>query len=60
VVAAETIGDLAERRPELRGRYLGVQAGEEPEVELRPRFDASDFDVPGEAEARANRAADPP
>jgi hypothetical protein len=28
---------------------LGVQDGEEPEVELRPLFDPADFDVPGEA-----------
>jgi len=34
---------------------LGVQDGEEPEVELRPLFDPADFDVPGEAEARAKR-----
>ena len=34
---------------------IGVQAGEEPEVEIRPLFDASDFDVPGEAEERAER-----
>jgi hypothetical protein len=34
---------------------LGVQAGEEPEVELRPLFDPTDFDVPGEAEERAKR-----
>jgi len=33
----------------------GVQDGEEPEVELRPLFDPADFDVPGEAEARAKR-----
>jgi len=30
-------------------------AGEEAEVEIRPLFDASDFDVPGEAEERARR-----
>ncbi|HEX7843505.1 MAG TPA: YciI family protein [Kofleriaceae bacterium] len=34
---------------------LGVQDGEEAEVEIRPLFDASDFDVPGEAEERAKR-----
>ena len=34
---------------------LGVQDGEEAEVELRPLFDAADFDVPGEAEARAQQ-----
>ena len=34
---------------------LGVQNGEEPEVELRPLFDPADFDVPGEAEERAKR-----
>ena len=32
---------------------IGVQDGEEPEVEIRPLFDPSDFDVPGEAEERA-------
>lgn len=34
---------------------VGVQDGEEPEVEIRPLFDPSDFDVPGEAEERAKR-----
>ena len=34
---------------------LGVQDGEEPEVEIRPLFDPADFDVPGEAEERAKR-----
>ena len=34
---------------------IGVQNGEEPEVELRPLFDPADFDVPGEAEERAKR-----
>jgi hypothetical protein len=34
---------------------LGVQDGEEPEVELRPLFGPEDFDVPGEAEERAKR-----
>ena len=34
---------------------LGVQDGEEPEVELRPLFDPADFDVPGEAEERAKQ-----
>lgn len=34
---------------------LGVPDGEEPEVELRPLFDPTDFDVPGEAEERAKR-----
>ena len=34
---------------------LGEQDGEEAEVEIRPLFDASDFDVPGEAEERAKR-----
>jgi len=34
---------------------LGVQDGEEAEVELRPMFDPADFDVPGEAEERAKR-----
>jgi len=37
---------------------LGVQDGEEPEVELRPLFDPADFDVPGEAEERARRLAE--
>ena len=39
---------------------LGVQDGEEPEVELRPLFDPADFDVPGEAEERARRLAEQP
>ena len=34
---------------------LGAPDGEEPEVEIRPLFDAADFDVPGEAEERAKR-----
>jgi hypothetical protein len=34
---------------------LGVQDGEEPEVEIRPLFDPADFDVPGEAAERAKR-----
>ena len=33
----------------------GVHDGEEAEVELRPLFDPSEFDVPGEAEERAKR-----
>ena len=35
---------------------MGVQDGEELEVELRPLFDPADFDVPGEAEERAKRS----
>ena len=34
---------------------LGAQDGEEPEVEPRPLFDPSDFDVPGDGEVRAQR-----
>ena len=35
---------------------LGVHDGEEPEeVEIRPLFGPADFDVPGEAEERAQR-----
>ena len=34
---------------------LGVQNGEEAEVEIRPLFDPTEFDVPGEAEERAKR-----
>jgi hypothetical protein len=34
---------------------IGVQDGQEPEVEIRPLFDPADFDVPGEAEERAKR-----
>ena len=34
---------------------LGAPDGEEAEVEIRPLFDAADFDVPGEAEERAKR-----
>jgi hypothetical protein len=38
---------------------IDVRDGEEPEVEIRPLFDPTDFDVPGEAEARAKRLAGP-
>jgi hypothetical protein len=34
---------------------LGVDNGEEAEVEIRPLFDPAEFDVPGEAEERAKR-----
>ena len=34
---------------------LGMANGEEAEVELRPLFDPAEFDVPGEAEERAQR-----
>ena len=34
---------------------VGVQDGEEAEVEIRPLFDPTEFDVPGEAEERAKR-----
>jgi len=34
---------------------VGVQDGEEGEVEIRPLFDPTEFDVPGEAEERAKR-----
>lgn len=34
---------------------LGVHDGAEPEVEIRPLFDPTEFDVPGEAEERARR-----
>jgi hypothetical protein len=34
---------------------LGVPNGEEAEVEIRPLFDPTEFDVPGEAEERAKR-----
>ena len=34
---------------------IGVRDGEEAVVEIRPLYDASDFDVPGEAEERAKR-----
>ena len=37
---------------------IGVNDGEEAEVEIRPLFDASDFDVPGEAEEHAKRAGE--
>ena len=39
---------------------VGVRDGQELEVEIRPLFDASDFDVPGEAEERAKRQAENP
>jgi hypothetical protein len=35
---------------------VGVNDGEDAEVELRPLHDPADFDVPGEAEERASRA----
>ncbi|TSC34378.1 YciI family protein [Corallococcus sp. Z5C101001] len=35
--------------------HLLVPEGEEVEVELRPLFDPTEFDVPGEAEERAKR-----
>ena len=34
---------------------VGVPDGEEGEVEIRPLFDPTEFDVPGEAEERAKR-----
>jgi len=34
---------------------LGLNNGEEAEVEIRPLFDPSEFDAPGEAEERAKR-----
>ena len=34
---------------------VGLQDGEEAVVEIRPLFDPSEFDVPGEAEERAKR-----
>jgi hypothetical protein len=37
---------------------VGVQDGQEPEVEIRPLFSPEDFDVPGEAEERAKRLAE--
>ncbi|WP_163866661.1 YciI family protein [Myxococcus eversor] len=39
---------------------LLVQDGEEVEVELRPLFDPTEFDVPGEAEERAKRLGEKP
>ena len=47
---AEAI-DWAKRAP----FGVGVQDGEEGEVEIRPLFDPTEFDVPGEAEERAKR-----
>ncbi len=37
---------------------VGMNEGEEAIVEIRPLYDASDFDVPGEAEERAKRAGE--
>jgi hypothetical protein len=37
---------------------IGAQDGEEAEVEIRPLFGPETFDVPGEAEERARRAAE--
>jgi hypothetical protein len=42
-----------------RAPFAGAD-GEEAEVELRPLFDPSQFDTPGEAEERARRAAEKP
>ena len=39
---------------------VGMRGDEELEVEIRPLFDASDFDVPGEAEERAKRLGEKP
>lgn len=39
---------------------LLVQDGEEVEVELRPLFDPTEFDVPGEANERARRLGEAP
>jgi len=39
---------------------LCVPAGQEAEVELRPLFDPSDFDVPGEAEEREKKLGKQP
>jgi len=50
---AEAI-DWAKRAP----FGLGVNDGEEAEVEIRPLFDPTEFDVPGEAEERAKRLAE--
>jgi hypothetical protein len=38
---------------------VGLPEGTEVEAEIRPLFDASDFDVPGEAEARAKQLDKP-
>jgi hypothetical protein len=37
---------------------VGMNEGEEAVVEIRPLFDPAEFDVPGEAEERARRAAE--
>ena len=37
---------------------LGLQDGEEAMVEIRPLFDPSEFDVPGEADERAKKLAE--
>ncbi len=39
---------------------VGLPSGEAAEVELRPLFGPSDFDVPGEAEERAKRLGGTP
>lgn len=38
---------------------VGLKDGEEAVVEIRPLFDPSEFDVPGEAEERAKRGEKP-
>jgi hypothetical protein len=39
---------------------IGMKEGEEAVVEIRPLFDPSEFDVPGEAEERARRLGEKP
>lgn len=39
---------------------IGLADGEEAVAEIRPLFDPSEFDVPGEAEERAKRLAEKP
>ncbi|MBL9107293.1 MAG: YciI family protein [Myxococcales bacterium] len=53
------VGSLAEAVEWAKRAPFGltVADGEEAEVEIRPLFDPSTFDVPGEAEERARRLA---
>ncbi|WP_158623251.1 hypothetical protein [Corallococcus sp. CA053C] len=49
---------MALPRPQFQGPSPGGR--EEWEVELRPLFDPTEFDVPGEAEERARRLGEKP
>lgn len=52
------VKSLAEAVEWAKRAPIHAEDGEEYVVELRPLFDPSEFDVPGEAEARAARQAE--